>query len=527
MGRSLEVTISTESDCVTTEGSSITICSDGTDGNPIKLAITVDGIYDNYSFSVSLSDNSWMSYEVERGYDDGDEENICIVLKISKNLSREVRLGSITIQHNCVRKIYKEIDIVQEGAKYAIVLNKTSDSSVSKINNCYSIPFVSTPNTYEEVVINVTATGGREKWYVKEVQQYLVQSDDTFKNEGYDGGGYDFMSQMSTNYDGVFKYWIEEDELHIRSYGQIDMTRTSSHSMRYFFILCHSDVDNSNCEMLDDNEVVYEQKILCYFDGNDRGGYESTDTVIENKVDLYEVTYDTPVVKLSYSDIGAEGGILSPTLTYSQEKTIKTTYTSGETSTSKFTITYGASAISYSLTSGTSYGSINSSTGVVTVDTSTSSSSRTLTVSVSVTANGETGTTTATITQSADEAVSEVYSYSTPVVSLSYSPSTVTAAGDDCSPTMTFTQTKTTTTTYISGNVVTSTKTITSGGTSTYSLTSGTSYGSINSSTGVVTVNASTSSSSRTLTVSVSVTANGETGTATATITQDAVALTV
>lgn len=111
---------------------------------------------------------------------------------------------------------------------------------------------------------------------------------------------------------------------------------------------------------------------------------------------IVSTSYSTPTVTLSYDGVSASGGTVSPIISYSQI----ITYTWSNGTTTSETITSGATT-TYSLTSGSSYASINSSSGAVTVNANTGLSSRTVGISVSVTLNSKTGTNTATIIQAA------------------------------------------------------------------------------------------------------------------------------
>lgn len=204
-------------------------------------------------------------------------------------------------------------------------------------------------------------------------------------------------------------------------------------------------------------------------------------------------TYATPEVSLSYKDIPASGGSVSPTLSYSQS----VSYTSGASRS----ITSGGS-VSYS---GSGVGATTGSVSASTLGTVVKSRTQITTASVSVVLNGKTGTDTAAVYQAANAVVS----YSKPVVSLSYS--VIPARGGSVSPTVSCTQQAT----YTSGA---------SAGVSTAGATYVYSGSGVSTSTGQVTAQSLgvTVTSEQTLltTVTVTCTLNGQSGTASAQVYQ-------
>lgn len=204
-------------------------------------------------------------------------------------------------------------------------------------------------------------------------------------------------------------------------------------------------------------------------------------------------TYATPEVSLSYQDIPASGGSVSPTLSYSQS----VSYTSGASRS----ITSGGS-VSYS---GSGVGATTGSVSASTLGTVVKSRTQITTASVSVVLNGKTGTDTAAVYQAANAVVS----YSKPVVSLSYS--VIPARGGSVSPTVGCTQQAT----YTSGA---------SAGVSTAGATYVYSGSGVSTSTGQVTAQSLgvTVTSEQTLltTVTVTCTLNGQSGTASAKVYQ-------
>lgn len=105
-----------------------------------------------------------------------------------------------------------------------------------------------------------------------------------------------------------------------------------------------------------------------------------------------EATYAVPVLTLSYSDIAASGGSVTPSKSFTQS----VSYTSGSTST----VTSGGTW-SYSGTS------VNTSTGAVSASslgTTVKSRTKITTATASLTVNGKTGSTTADVYQAANSA---------------------------------------------------------------------------------------------------------------------------
>lgn len=204
-------------------------------------------------------------------------------------------------------------------------------------------------------------------------------------------------------------------------------------------------------------------------------------------------TYTTPEVSLSYSDIPASGGSVSPSLSYSQS----VSYTSGASRS----ITSGGS-VSYS---GSGVGASTGSVSASTLGTVVKSRTQITTASVSVVLNGKTGTDTAAVYQAANAVVS----YSKPVVLLSYS--VIPARGGSVNPIVGCTQQAT----YTSGA---------SAGVSTAGATYVYSGSGVSTSTGQVTAQSLgvTVTSAQTLltTVTVTCTLNGQSGTASAKVYQ-------
>ena len=133
-------------------------------------------------------------------------------------------------------------------------------------------------------------------------------------------------------------------------------------------------------------------------------------------------SYAAPTVSLSYEDIPAAGGSVSPTLSYEQ----KVTYTSGATQTlsSGATISYSGSGV------GQTSGEVSASS----LGTTLKGRAVITTASVSVVLNSKTGTASSDVYQAANV----IESYSVPTVSLSYG--TIPARGGSVSPTVSCTQ---------------------------------------------------------------------------------------
>lgn len=249
----------------------------GIDGGKEYIAVAVDGATDNASFTATSYDiGDWFTFSIERM-----NNNVYLKLVIQKNLSTQERHGSIIIQHNS-SKISKYITILQKAIEYEIQVAEHyyAFNSIPPIDkdNVYT--------SYEEKRINISANG-RGKWRVKEVKQYQTSTLDTFTDEIYKGATSqdDEMIQTRSTYDGVFNYYIDGNDLVVRSYGQTDLTSGNSH-MRYFFVITHSDIDNENRLYLDElndyqeETKKYEDKILFVFDdtNGNGGGYGEDDS---------------------------------------------------------------------------------------------------------------------------------------------------------------------------------------------------------------------------------------------------------
>lgn len=254
----------------------------GTENTPFEIIVTVDGQKNNASFTVTTVLGDWFSYTIERMEDASFSHTggyVKIILRVDKNLSTEDRYGLIEIEHNCAN-IIKSVEIKQYGVEYSLT---------SKYANGWQ--FMSIPEKlYEEKIVKLKASNGRAKWYVKEIQQYQVIKGDGFGDATDEYKGLksqdDLMRQVRVPYDGVFNYRIEEakegeeeDRLIVKSFGQIDLITKKNDvdghpHMRYFFVLSHIDVNNSNKMVLDEKGIKYSDKKLFIFDGDEGKGVE-------------------------------------------------------------------------------------------------------------------------------------------------------------------------------------------------------------------------------------------------------------
>lgn len=250
----------------------------GTENTPFEIVVTVDGQTDNASFTVTTVLGDWFSYTIERMEDASFSHTggyVKIILRVDKNLSTEDRYGLIEIEHNCAN-IVKSVEIKQDGVEYSLT-SEYEDEEKGWIFK--SIP----TGLYEEKSVKIKASNGRARWYVKEIQQYQVVKGDEFDDvtEEYKGDETQdkSMRQVRVPYDGVFNYRIEGDRLIVKSFGQIDLITKQNEvdgnpHMRYFFVLSHIDVNNSNKIALDEkkpNKIKYSDRKLFIFDGVEGG----------------------------------------------------------------------------------------------------------------------------------------------------------------------------------------------------------------------------------------------------------------
>ena len=249
---------------------------------PFEIVVTVDGQTDNASFTVTPVLGDWFTYTIERMEDASFSHTggyVKIILRVAKNLSTEDRFGLIEIEHNCAN-IVETVEIKQDGVEYSLT-SEYMDGWQFK-----SIP----TELYEEKSVKLKASNGRARWYVKEIQQYQVIKGDGFGDatDEYTGDESqdNLMRQVRVPYDGVFNYRIERakegedgDRLIIKSFGQIDLITKQNEvdghpHMRYFFVLSHIDVNNSNKLALDEKKIKYSDRKLFIFDGDEGAGEE-------------------------------------------------------------------------------------------------------------------------------------------------------------------------------------------------------------------------------------------------------------
>lgn len=249
---------------------------------PFEIVVTVDGQTDNASFTVTPVLGDWFTYTIERMEDASFSHTggyVKIILRVTKNLSTEDRFGLIEIEHNCAN-IVETVEIKQDGVEYSLT-SEYMDGWQFK-----SIP----TELYEEKSVKLKASNGRARWYVKEIQQYQVTKGDGFGDatDEYTGDESqdNLMRQVRVPYDGVFNYRIERakegedgDRLIIKSFGQIDLITKQNEvdghpHMRYFFVLSHIDVNNSNKLALDEKKIKYSDRKLFIFDGDEGAGEE-------------------------------------------------------------------------------------------------------------------------------------------------------------------------------------------------------------------------------------------------------------
>lgn len=296
----------------------------GTENTPFEIVVTVDGQTDNASFTVTTVLGDWFSYTIERMEDASFSHTggyVKIILRVDKNLSTEDRYGLIEIEHNCAN-IVKSVEIKQDGVKYSLY-SEYEDGWQFK-----SIP----EELYEEKSVNLKAYNGRAKWYVKEIQQYQVVKGDEFDDvtEEYKGqkSQDNLMRQVRVPYDGVFNYRIEEakeeggyDRLIVKSFGQIDLITKKNDvdghpHMRYFFVLSHIDVNNTNKMALDEKIIKmtsdeekfkYSDRKLFIFDGDEGKGVEYGEgdeiIVVPSEKDAYNFLVNnskSPIINIPF-----------------------------------------------------------------------------------------------------------------------------------------------------------------------------------------------------------------------------------
>lgn len=231
---------------------------------PYEIIVYVDGETDNSSFTVEHF-GDWFKYKIERVLiKDGDDYKhyVKVLLYAKENLDTSDKLGELIITHK-VANISFYIDLKQKPTVYSIEVTYDTDG-IFKI-----VP--EEEKTYEEKVLNVTANGGSRKWFVKDVEQYEVHSLEDWegKKNGDEITEADRDGEMPVEFDKALEYHtdVENGKLYVRSYGRVDL---SQYHMRYYFRICHCDVNNTNNIY---NEKTYEISQLFIFKGGNINGY--------------------------------------------------------------------------------------------------------------------------------------------------------------------------------------------------------------------------------------------------------------
>lgn len=230
-------------------------------------------------------------------------------------------------------------------------------------------------------------------------------------------------------------------------------------------------------------------------------GKTATKTVTISQAAPVIISFDEPEVSLAYSPatFNAAGGTAVPSCSYTQTAHWDNGNTTSVTSGGSVTYRFKTNVAGFTLASDGS--------GKVSVATNPSENDRSAVVVATVALNGKSGSGNATISQGK----SVIVSFDDPVVALSYSPSTIVAAGGTSVPACTCEQTAH----WSDGR---STK-ITSGATLSYSLTSAVAGFSIDAG-GTVTATPNASENDRSVNVKLVVTMNGKSVNKFVTITQ-------
>lgn len=231
---------------------------------PYEIIVYVDGETDNSSFTVERF-GDWFKYKIERVLiNDGDEYKhyVKVLLYAKENLDTSEKLGELIITHK-VENISFHIDLKQEPTVYTIDVRYETDGKFKIVPD--------NGETYEEKILNVTANGGSRKWFVKDVEQYEVHSLEDWEGEknGYEITEDDRDGEMPVEFDKALEYRadVENGKLYVRSYGRVDL---SQYHMRYYFRICHCDVDNKNVKY---NTGSSEVSQLFIFEGGNINGY--------------------------------------------------------------------------------------------------------------------------------------------------------------------------------------------------------------------------------------------------------------
>lgn len=253
---------------------SITIPCKGTvdsDGKikPYEIFVEVDEQTYNNSFNIETY-NPWFKYWTERIVD-GDNSYSVIYIQAKENLDTQSRYGTLTIHHNVI-PISIEIDITQLPTVYTLDAQYDTDGIFN------SFPTKDKESVhYEEKNVTVTTQGGSRKWFIKDIMQYIAyngvdgEATKTLQYMPLENRGTD--NEIKVSYDGAFKYLIEGDKLTVRSFGKVDLLASDRH-MRYYFRLCHKDINNINKQYNDTTaDKDYQRDILFIFDNNSTTSY--------------------------------------------------------------------------------------------------------------------------------------------------------------------------------------------------------------------------------------------------------------
>lgn len=236
-------------------------------GKTVEIQVKVDGDDDNGSFFVDVL-TGWKNYKIVR-----IDGCIYVLLNVPKNLEPFEKYGMLMIKHKS-SDITINVDLTQHKCEYSISYEYKEEDG-----NYYL--FDKFPTKPQEKRVVITAEGGSKNWYVKEVLQYE-------KDEGaaYDSSQGNEYLGMAVPYDGVFKYYTNENELIVQSYGRIDLSKSG---MDYYFVIRHKDINNSNKMFFDD--ITYEKKVRFSFndDNTNINSYkDSVSDYIEPKGEAYE-----------------------------------------------------------------------------------------------------------------------------------------------------------------------------------------------------------------------------------------------
>lgn len=266
--------------------------SNGT-STPFEITVKVDGKYDSSSFTISVISGPWLSFYNKSVFTDiGGVKRQAnkIFINVPKNNDTLDRYSTLKIEHKNA-KIVKYINITQKGSEFSLL---------SSYDNGWV--FKSTPTeVYEEKSVTLSASQGTSNWYVKDIEQCVVLSDDSFddKNTEYIGSPEQNakISEIRIPYDNTLNYYISGNKLFVKSFGQTDNLYHKKYKngsvghMRYYFVLSHIDVDNNNSRELDRKGIKYDVRKLFIFDGNDghsNGNKNTGGNLIElNKPDVY------------------------------------------------------------------------------------------------------------------------------------------------------------------------------------------------------------------------------------------------